>query len=584
MLMRPTLDSFAVVPAALRKAAIAVALALCGLCATQASAATVEPDCFLAGLHESLADIERIAADAEPDNCVPAKEVSGLGDWTVVFRLPADSNAEYLSMRLGKVDSVAVSARNAEGEWLRTTYAGDKLTASYDGPEMVAGLPQDGGEARVVIAAIEGSGHPPTILKSAISLNDPAEYDARLIELMLLSALVGMVVIPALIYLGFFRVLSETFLIWYALFSISLAGIVLLRSGLINVFVPLPVDIWRIANIINMALVVAFAVMFTSRFIERDKLTPQFRMIAPYVAGWTIAMSVIYAGDPPFLEPIGSAFHTIGMVPAALLVCAMLADAYRRGSRSVILQLAAWIPLLSLFLLQILNAMRSANAYSDFLPWFYVSLLWQVVISSWAVADRFFVMKRQRDSAILEADVLSRRSERDPLTGLYNRRALDSRWHDLQSCDYRTVAILDIDHFKTVNDVHGHIVGDQVLKIIGQVLRGDRDNIAIRMGGEEFLILLRGSDAVTRADLLRRRVTVRVAEEMHDLEMPVTASMGTVTLPEKADNRLEFSDVYSRVDLLLYEAKRSGRNRMIARNWDVLELETFPDKDSVAAE
>jgi len=107
-------------------------------------------------------------------------------------------------------------------------------------------------------------------------------------------------------------------------------------------------------------------------------------------------------------------------------------------------------------------------------------------------------------------------------------------------------------------------VGDQVLQTIASILREDEHSIAMRLGGEEFLLLMRGADTERRAEHLRRSIPLRVAREITDLDMLVTASMGLVTIPRNAMPDAQLADIYSRADMLLYEAKRNGRNRMLS--------------------
>ena len=553
--------------------------------ATPASDTAVSPMCLLPGTYRSADELRDIASGKAVQQCVEPQQASGRGDWTLVFAPDAQTEAPtHLTMRLGKLDTITLSARNTAGTWRQVTHSGSNLIPTSEGAIMVANLPELSNSTNLVVASVTGNRHGPTVVQASLHYGSLMPGPNRMAYLMLLSMLVVALVVPSLVYLGFYRVLNEPFLIWYAALSISIAAVALVRSGLINMLVTMPVEVWRVINITNIAVVAVTGLMFISRFVECDNILPKIRQMVPYIAIWTLAISVLHAADLPFFRNYCDVFHVIEVLPAVLLTCAMLFGAYLRGSRAVKILLVSIAPAILVIILQIGAALMGSKYQTDYLPLLYASMLWQVVMSSWAVADRFLVSKRQRDAALMEAELLSRRSERDPLTGLFNRGALDTRWHELMSRDYRTLALLDIDHFKTVNDVHGHSAGDQVLKIIGQVLRRDPDNVAVRMGGEEFLLMLRGNDALRRADDLRQRIPMRVGEEMHDLDMKVTASMGVLTIPPDNVEPISFSDLYSRVDLLLYQAKRSGRDRFVAAELDVLELEQYIQDDTIAAE
>jgi diguanylate cyclase (GGDEF)-like protein len=129
---------------------------------------------------------------------------------------------------------------------------------------------------------------------------------------------------------------------------------------------------------------------------------------------------------------------------------------------------------------------------------------------------------------------------------------------------FDTFALVDLDRFKAINDLHGHQVGDAALIACASAIRsgGDRDAVAVRLGGEEFVVLLRGERTLERAEALRQAIPLRIAQEVPGLELPVTASMGVVVLAEANLHKMAFAEFYSRADALMYEAKASGRNRL----------------------
>jgi diguanylate cyclase (GGDEF)-like protein len=164
---------------------------------------------------------------------------------------------------------------------------------------------------------------------------------------------------------------------------------------------------------------------------------------------------------------------------------------------------------------------------------------------------------------------LHHQADHDPLTGLFNRDGLHRHTtRELHRLQYSagqvdvTVLMIDIDHFKTVNDTWGHPAGDEVLVWLSGALRASvtpPESVA-RFGGEEFLVVLPGKDlavAYDRAERLRQLIASAAASLRH----PVTVSIGVAcgTIPTRGG---DLSELYPRADEALYRAKEAGRNRV----------------------
>jgi diguanylate cyclase (GGDEF)-like protein len=230
---------------------------------------------------------------------------------------------------------------------------------------------------------------------------------------------------------------------------------------------------------------------------------------------------------------------------------------------------------------------------SDLAPDLALCLAFQTVTGSFFVLYGNYQIERVRRRAYLvslreilrsaglehERRVLTVLSETDALTGLANRRALDSAL-EAAAGEARGTALLmvDVDYFKRFNDAYGHPKGDgclrQLAEVLAQETRGGRDLVA-RYGGEEFSILMRSCDA-RAVERVVRRLRVRIArlaiphgDRGDDLGV-ITVSIGVaVTAPGQA---IAPGDLLDQADAALYEAKRRGRNCHVVRAIDEASL------------
>ena len=184
--------------------------------------------------------------------------------------------------------------------------------------------------------------------------------------------------------------------------------------------------------------------------------------------------------------------------------------------------------------------------------------------------EEFQCRVAQNVETLIQMKNLRAIASKDFLTDLYNRRHFFERGpaivkNSLARGETCCVAVLDIDHFKKFNDTYGHETGDLVLKVVARKMReivGHEPHLAARLGGEEFVILLRNmavKEATEYCDIFRDEVSkARIVFE--EEELSVTCSMGVaqVFADETFDNYLNAADQY------LYMAKNSGRNRVFS--------------------
>lgn len=164
-----------------------------------------------------------------------------------------------------------------------------------------------------------------------------------------------------------------------------------------------------------------------------------------------------------------------------------------------------------------------------------------------------------------EMEQLAESARLDPLTGLLNRAALRQLRGDpvalarLDAGPYCLI-VVDIDHFKQINDTHGHLEGDRALQAVGEIVEASvrHDDVAVRFGGEEFLLVLPETRLDAAVEVAER---IRQAVGSLELAFPVTVSAG-VASGDPARSRPEA--VFEEADRALYAAKEAGRDRVVA--------------------
>jgi diguanylate cyclase (GGDEF)-like protein len=164
---------------------------------------------------------------------------------------------------------------------------------------------------------------------------------------------------------------------------------------------------------------------------------------------------------------------------------------------------------------------------------------------------------------------LEKKNTLDELTGLFNRRFYDQKI----LAEYRrskrnltplSLIIIDIDHFKQVNDTHGHLAGDQCLAWLSMHLKQSlkrSSDMAFRYGGEEFCLILPDTDekgAISLAEALGKNIEQQICTH-NDIQIPLTISSGIFTYIQQGDVQPE--QIFTRADKALYEAKHNGRNQ-----------------------
>ncbi|HDM8231807.1 GGDEF domain-containing protein [Vibrio campbellii] len=175
-----------------------------------------------------------------------------------------------------------------------------------------------------------------------------------------------------------------------------------------------------------------------------------------------------------------------------------------------------------------------------------------------ALADRYVISFRDISHRVRLERELKQLAEKDPLTSCWNRRRFDTELKrfaniaDRYGVSNATLAIIDIDHFKQINDRHGHDVGDEVLKDLGELMKSEsrETDIVARVGGEEFAIIMPETNIQNAFEAIHRLREIIQERSAHS----ITVSTGLATISRSVEQSYRFAD------RALYRAKDQGRN------------------------
>jgi diguanylate cyclase (GGDEF)-like protein len=360
----------------------------------------------------------------------------------------------------------------------------------------------------------------------------------------------------------YWTILRERMFADHALYLLCLLTFMAVTSGLF--YVPFHDGFWSRAGIQAQwgvaTLAIAFAVGFSTRFLDVARTAPGVAR-ALEILRMALIVSGVAAALSPISTPHFGAVMSIILVAVNFVLVGLAIHAAFQKNRYAGYFLLGWIPLTASTTMRALQASGVIEIEYEMSFLSLLGALWEALVLTAGIADRALSFRRERD-------VAKHLAEHDGLTGVLNRRAAQSRLDEAFSESRRftsalAVFFLDIDHFKAINDTHGHAAGDAVLiavskRIVSQLRASD---VVGRWGGEEFVAILPGASAeIARAmgERIRRAIEAEPIR-VEDAAIRVTVSVGVAMLD--ARNR-DSADLVQLADEALYRAKKMGRNRV----------------------
>ena len=493
-------------------------------------------------------------------DCTTHQPSFGTGDfWIRMDVAEAPPATEPIALRFGSVwmDGMTVHVRYADGEIAARSYTSRDITrliqvgAIIEVPIATRDVP-----VTAILVRMEGAANLRGLVLGPALFTREQSYSHAIGATALYTFFLGLCLALLVYNFVLWLTMRHRFQLFYCAMILATMGYAFTSSGgPAFLFEGIDNNDRLRINYLLLGAIAVSALLFIRHFFEPRVMTPWLRRAILWSCVFTFGTSLAFALLAPWQIRLLDRAYFVSFI-LMLGVCGpLLASARRKQSQFLSLFLLAWsAPIIVTFL----RALHGINLipYSFWLDnGTMLAMGFESLLSSLVIAYRIKLLSDERDLERAEKAVAQRLASVDPLTGLLNRRAFLGQ--AIGKPGRRRLLLVDIDHFKRINDTVGHAGGDEVLKAFALALRkwAPEGCLVVRLGGEEFgLLLPAGADGASAASLLER---IRSQPMPHQL--PVTASIG------EAEGTLASQEawiaLYRGADVALYRAKSEGRDR-----------------------
>lgn len=438
----------------------------------------------------------------------------------------------------------------------------DLSRAGRIGARSAIALPPDIAPGGALLLRIDGALNASGLLQMPQLESRTATDRQELGEAMSYAAFGGLAVALLAYNLLMWLAMRERFQLAYCLTLGAMLAYAFAHSGMLDIAFPaLGAQVRLRFAYIALGLIAVGAQLFLVACLEPGMVSRRIWGATKVCATTTLlaSLTVAFAFVSPVWAHLLDRVYVVTFVPLPALMVVAAVQAWRRGSQIVRLLALAWMFPLAMCLIRILHATNVIGFSLLVEHSVILALGLEALLSATAMSFRIKRIALERDTARTDEALARRLADVDPLTGLLNRRALLANALDWDSSDRLRLMLIDIDHFKAINDQYGHDAGDEVLREVAQVLARCSEIRATvaRIGGEEFALL-------GTADELTPIFARRLLAEMRHHAMPgglkVTISIGMAE--GRIANEADWNRLFKAADEALYAAKQGGRDRV----------------------
>jgi diguanylate cyclase (GGDEF)-like protein len=478
----------------------------------------------------------------------------------------------HLLVDQARFDQIAVIAIAADGSRQEIVRGARDLSENWaPGGLLRFGIDRPGREVRQVYVGFLRIGDLSLMRKViAVSPAEAVQMGSRWFLLMgvFTGALLSAFAYNLLIYTGHRRAFQRWYLVWAA----AVLAYGLTWTNMAGYLLPGFVGPWAVRlDFILVGIMIGTGNIFFLSVVEEGALPPWLHRVGRVLAVVGIVLGVAASADWLLPAAFTDRLMNYAILASAISVFVGVCYAVRNGSRIVWFYLAGWTPVLIVFALRLARNL-------GFLPQddmvdmaTFGTLAFESIALSLAIADRFRLLRQERDlaeharSAIaIESETLRRAAQTDFLTGLGNRASFQTALRTRMESGVASIHLflIDVDNLKEINDRLGHDGGDALLVHVGDMLRavaGSDEHVA-RIGGDEFALTLIQAD-----DRRIREISAALAAIQGQIwshagrSLAISLSVGLACYPGDASDA---GLLYKNADLALYEAKQRGRRRL----------------------